>query len=217
LTLASIVAGALGYVPGQPECSIMKYVPSQPRDHGRQLPMTLPHLHWFSQRGEGKYQGAIMRILRCLVGIILTCLALMLPAAASLRVCNKYSRTVHLALAFEQLDRSFVSQGWLQANPGACETVNLIAVPKYYRLETDDWTRGQQTLRRDWPQTRMGSGLIQFYITYDTFRFTNAEAPRSRARKEDFYKFASPGGLLMGPSMITLEVSDSGVTERIPR
>jgi len=156
-------------------------------------------------------------ILRCLTGVILTFLTLSLQAAAGLRVCNNYNRTVHLALAFEQLDRSFVSQGWLPANPGRCETVNLIAVPQYYRLETDEWTQGRQTLRRDWPQTRMGSRLVQFYISYDTFRFTNAETPRRGARKEDFYKFASPGELLMGPSMITLEVSDSGVTERIPR
>lgn len=156
-------------------------------------------------------------ILRYLVRVILTYLALTLPAAAGLRVCNKYDKTVYLTLAFAQLDGSFVSQGWLETKSGACETVNLIAVPQYFRFETDEWTQGRLTLRNDWPQTRAGSGNAQFYITYDNFRFTNAQAPRRGARKEDFRKFASPGSLLMGPSTITLQVGDDGVTEIIPR
>jgi uncharacterized protein DUF1036 len=174
--------------------------------------------HEHSKQGLGKWREGIMRMTwPCFRHIILAYLALALPAAAGLKVCNKYGRTVHLALAFEQLDGSFVSQGWLGTKPAACETVNLIAVPQYYRFETDEWTQGRLTLRKDWPQTRAGSGRAQFYITYDEFRFTNAQVPRRGARKEDFGKIASPGSLLMGPSVITLQVGDDGVTEIIPR
>jgi uncharacterized membrane protein len=65
------------------------------------------------------------------------------PASAQLRLCNRSSESVSMALAYHE-DGEFVSRGWFVAAPGECTTVVGGALRNryyYVRAEGSDGTR----------------------------------------------------------------------------
>jgi|RhiMethySRZTD1v2_1073278.scaffolds.fasta_scaffold28778_3 uncharacterized membrane protein len=65
------------------------------------------------------------------------------PASAQLRLCNKSSETVSMALAYHE-DGNFVSRGWFVAQPGECATVVSGALHnRYYYVRAEGSSGGR--------------------------------------------------------------------------
>ncbi len=91
-------------------------------------------------------------IARCLASIkgktlALTTMLLIassLDAAADLRVCNKTSSTVGLAIGYE-LKGEWISEGWWNLDPEKCETVlKGLLVKTRYLIHAIDYDKGGQ-------------------------------------------------------------------------
>nr|WP_321456307.1 DUF1036 domain-containing protein [uncultured Cohaesibacter sp.] len=67
-----------------------------------------------------------------------------LDAAADLRVCNKTSSTVGLAIGYE-LKGEWISEGWWNLDPDNCETVlKGLLVKTRYLVHAIDYDKGGQ-------------------------------------------------------------------------
>ncbi len=67
-----------------------------------------------------------------------------LPALADLRVCNRTSSTVGLAIGYE-LDNEWISEGWWNLEKGKCETVlRGVLLKTTYRIHAIDYDKGGQ-------------------------------------------------------------------------
>ena len=86
-------------------------------DRGGEPGAPLPRLRPASGRGEAR-----SRLVLGIVFIIVALLALPFPAFADLRLCNRTSYVLDLALGLEDKG-SAASRGWFRVEPGQCRIV----------------------------------------------------------------------------------------------
>ncbi|MDX2254822.1 MAG: DUF1036 domain-containing protein [Pseudanabaenaceae cyanobacterium bins.39] len=84
----------------------------------------------------------LLKVSVCL-GALVTAIgttALVEPAQAELKVCNRSSRTAYIAVAYGVGDDRWRSEGWYEINPNKCEVVidQPLAAGDYYYLYGGD-------------------------------------------------------------------------------
>ncbi|MFG1352073.1 DUF1036 domain-containing protein [Xanthobacter autotrophicus] len=106
-------------------------------------------------------------------------------ARADIVFCNKYPRTVFVAIAYQQTTKGWLSRGWLRVDTGSCGLFDsALRVPQfYYRAETD-WFTGPNRKRG---QSTWGQGE-KFAVPKNagSFNYYNAATAFSGARLAAF-------------------------------
>lgn len=127
---------------------------------------------------------------------LLAAIVAALPVAAAMagiKFCNKTEHTTFAAIAYQEGDGSWTSEGWLEVAPGKCERFDLSKRISqfYYRGETDWYDTGNGNKE----MATWGSGDVKFAIINDDFTFHHAEQSHNNARMESFSaSFESSGG-----------------------
>jgi hypothetical protein len=101
------------------------------------------------------------------------CLLAGTDARADIIFCSYFSRLINIALAYPQVNDSWMSRGWLNLESGKCLHFDTTLNPRvfYYRGETEGYRNRDQLVRTTW-----GAGM-QFAIKEGaSFNYWNAQA-----------------------------------------
>ncbi len=128
------------------------------------------------------------------------------PAAATIKVCNQFRHTIHLAFAYEAKD-GWVSEGWLTVAPNACEidTQHPDVTSFYYRAESDTYGDNKWST---WGSNR------EFSVKDGNFKLDHAEQKAPGGR---FVQFNGPDSYIDPFTVVTLTfLPDLKVTFSVP-
>ncbi len=118
--------------------------------------------------------------------IVTSCAAVALlsfgsAARADISVCNDFTASVHVALAYQN-GNAFTAAGWWNVDPNKCVDVNFpfTGATLYYSADSDSYKEGGRTAHYHWGNQK------KLYVTDRKFNTDDAEHHRRGSKAEMF-------------------------------
>jgi len=125
-------------------------------------------------------------------GLLVIAALVSAPAHAEVAFCNNFPQPVFIAIAYQQPDGSWTSQGWLRVNVGTCRSFDSARHLSsfYWRAETDWYrdTSGKQV----WSAWGEDRNFAVGDYPFGTFTFAHADQSTNTGRVEAFRRFSGP-------------------------